>query len=217
MQQIHMALEALRFGGAMVYPLLLLAVLAVVVILDKAFVYWQFVRLPQPLLELVETYDFSWSELDRQLSGLDPRNYFQRFFRVTMNNRTKPVWWLESRASDEAQLIEDALSRGLWVLETVVTAAPLLGLLGTIAGMMSAFNLIGTSGLVDPTGVTGGVAQALIATALGLLIAIVALFAFNFFSRRQSQTLDKMERLGTRLVDHIRMAEDGQERSHETA
>ena len=51
MQQIHMALEALRFGGAMVYPLLLLAVLAVVVILDKAFVYWQFVRLPQPLLE----------------------------------------------------------------------------------------------------------------------------------------------------------------------
>lgn len=51
MQQIHMALEALRFGGAMVYPLLLLAVLAVVVILDKAFVYWQFVRLPQPLLD----------------------------------------------------------------------------------------------------------------------------------------------------------------------
>jgi biopolymer transport protein ExbB len=209
-------MEALRFGGAMVYPLLVLAVLAAIIILDKAFVYWRYVRLPQPLLELVETYDFSWSELERHMAGLDQRNYFQRFFRVAMNNRKKPVWWVESRASDEAQLIENALSRGLWVLETVVTAAPLLGLLGTIAGMMHAFNLIGASGLVDPTGVTGGVAQALIATALGLFIAVIALFAFNFFSRRQSQVLDEMERLGTRLVDHIRMAEGIRERVHET-
>ena len=201
----------------MVYPLLLLAVLAVVVILDKAFVYWRYVRLPGPLLELVETYDFSWSDLERQLTGLDQRNYFLRFFRVVMDNRGKPVWWVESRAGDEAQLIEKALSRGLWVLETIVTAAPLLGLLGTITGMMHAFNLIGTNGLVDPTGVTGGVAQALIATALGLFIAVIALFAFNFFSRRQSQMLDEMERLGTRLVDNIRMAEILQECTHETA
>lgn len=217
MQEIHLALEALKFGGAMVYPLLLLAVLAVVVMLDKAFVYWRYMRIPGPLLELVETYDFSWSDLERQLTGLDQRNYFMRFFRVVMDNRGKPVWWVESRAADEAQLIEKALSRGLWVLETIVTAAPLLGLLGTITGMMHAFNLIGNNGLVDPTGVTGGVAQALIATALGLFIAVIALFAYNYFSRRQAQTLDEMERLGTRLVDNIRMNEVFQECTHETA
>jgi biopolymer transport protein ExbB len=217
MQELHIALEALSFGGAMVYPLLLLAVLAAVVILDKWYVYWRYVRLPGPLLELVETYDFSWSELERQLTGLDQQNYFQRFFRVVMENRGKPVWWVESRAGDEAQLIENALSRGLWVLETIVTGAPLLGLLGTITGMMHAFNLIGINGLVDPSGVTGGVAQALIATALGLFIAVIALFAFNFFSRRQSQVLDEMERLGTRLVDNIRMANNFQEGTHETA
>ena len=141
------------------------------------------------------------------MTGLDRRNYFQRFLRVAMNNRKKPVWWVESRASDEAQLIENALGRGLWVLETIVTAAPLLGLVGTIVGMMHSFRLIGGTGLVNPTGITGGVAQALIATTLGLIIALVALFAFNFFSHRQSQVLDEMERLGTRLVDHIRMAE----------
>ncbi|MGA8829689.1 MAG: MotA/TolQ/ExbB proton channel family protein, partial [Syntrophobacteraceae bacterium] len=156
MQEIHVTLEALRFGGAMVYPLLLLAVLAVVVILDKAFVYWRFVRLPGPVLELVETYDFAWADLERQLTGLDRRNYFQRFFREVMDNRQRPVWWVESRAGDEAQLIERELSRGLWMLETTVTAAPLLGLLGTITGMMHAFNLIGNNGLVDPTGVTAG-------------------------------------------------------------
>ncbi len=208
MQDLQEAIAALKFGGAMVYPLLALAVLALVVVLDKAFVYRRYVRLPAALLELVETYGFAWDALERELAALGPRNYFTRFFRVILSNRAKPVWWVESRAGDEAQQIEKALSRGLWILETVVTAAPLLGLLGTITGMMHAFNLIGAAGLVDPTGVTGGVAQALIATALGLFIALIALFAFNFLSRLQAQTLDEMERLGTRLIDHIRMDAD---------
>ena len=73
------------------------------------------------------------------------------------------------------------------MLETIVTAAPLLGLLGTITGMIRAFRLFGAEGLVDPRGVTGGVAEALIATAVGLFIALVALFAFNYFSHRQGQ------------------------------
>ena len=103
----------------------------------------------------------------------------------------------------------------LWVLETIVTAAPLLGLMGTIGGMMDAFKIIGGSGIVNPTGVTGGVAQALIATAIGLMIAVIALFGFNYFSRVQSQTMDEMERLGTRLIDHIRLDQQGD--AHEAA
>jgi biopolymer transport protein ExbB len=209
MQDINEALQALKFGGAMVYPLLVLALLALIISIDKLFVYWRYVRLPQTLLNLVETYGFAWADLERALSTLAPNNYFARFFRVIIENRTKPAWWVESRAGDEAKLIENALSRGLWVLETIVTAAPLLGLLGTITGMMHSFQLIGGKGLVDPIGVTGGVAQALIATALGLLIAITALFAFNYFSQRQSQVLDEMERLGTRLLDNIRLDEAG--------
>jgi biopolymer transport protein ExbB len=83
-----------------------------------------------------------------------------------------------------------------------------MGLLGTITGMMQAFKVIGGSGLVAPTQVTAGVAQALIATALGLLIALFALFGFNFFARMQSQALDHLERLGSRLLDHIRLDEE---------
>jgi biopolymer transport protein ExbB len=208
MQDLHEALSALQFGGAMVYPLLFLALLALILVLDKAFVYWRYVHLPVSLFELVETYGFAWTDLANQLDKIGSRNYFGRFFRVILDNHAKPAWWVESRAGDEAQVIEKALSRGLWVLETTVTAAPLLGLLGTITGMMHSFNLIGAGGLVDPTGVTGGVAQALIATALGLFIALIALFAFNYFSRLQSQTLDEMERLGTRLIDNIRLGEN---------
>jgi biopolymer transport protein ExbB len=217
MQSLNEAIASLKFGGAVIYPLLLLAVLALVVSLDKFFVYWRYVALPKSLRKLIETYGFGWAELETNVGALGPRNYFARFFSVIMDNRQQPAWWVESRAGDEAQLIEKAMSRGLWVLETIVTAAPLLGLLGTIGGMMHSFKLIGGNGLVDPTGVTGGVAQALIATELGLFIAIVSLFAFNFFSRRQAQTLDEMERLGTRLMDHIRIGQSAQEPAREAA
>jgi biopolymer transport protein ExbB len=192
----------------MVYPLLALGAFAVIIILDRAVAYYRFLRLPPALLELVETYGFSWDELERRLQPLAPNNAYRRFFGVIASNRSQPAWWVESRAGDEAGNIEKVLGRGLWILETVVTAAPLMGLLGTITGMMQAFKVIGGSGLVAPTQVTSGVAQALISTALGLLIALFALFGFNFFARTQSQALDHLERLGSRLIDHIRLDEE---------
>jgi biopolymer transport protein ExbB len=204
-------LVALGAGGATVYPLLALAVLATVIAIEKAFVFWTRTRFPSAMVDLVETYGFAWEELERRLAGLRPGNYFALFFRVIVDNRQHPAWWVESRAADEASLIEKALGRWLWVLETIVTAAPLLGLLGTITGMIRAFKLFGNQGLVDPGGVTGGVAEALIATALGLFIALAALFAFNYFSQRQAQVMDEMERLGTRLIDHIRLDARGGE------
>ncbi len=210
MQDLHESWIAIKLGGVMIFPLSLLAVLALAIMLEKAVLYWRYARLSGELLDLVETYGFAWETLEHKLTALNQRNYFRRFFSVVLANRSRPAWWTESRAADEAQLIETALSRRLWVLETIVTAAPLLGLMGTIGGMMHAFQLIGGTGLVNPTGVTGGVAQALIATAIGLLIALISLFGFNYFSRLQAQTMDEMERLGTRLIDHIRLDQEDQ-------
>lgn len=127
---------------------------------------------------------------------------------MILENKKKPIWWLESRSADEAKLIEKQFAGGLWILETIVTAAPLLGLLGTIIGMMDSFKLIGSAGLLNvhgPDGVTAGVAQALIATAIGIFIAIYSLFAFNYFSRKQDQAMDELERIGTRALDHIKL------------
>ena len=202
------AIATLLIGGAMIYPLFALAVAAIAIILDKAILYGGRTRLPSPLIDIVETYGFAWDDLKRELMGMSPRNYARRFVAVIVAHRAQPAWWVESRAADEASLIEHALGRWLWVLETIVTAAPLLGLLGTIIGMIRAFNLFGRQGLVDPAGVTGGVAEALIATAVGLFVALLALFAFNFFARRQAQFMDELERLGTRLIDHIRLDQE---------
>lgn len=208
MNEISSAFNELRYAGAIVYPLLGLGIIAVLIIIDRAVAYYRSLRLPHSLADLVETYDFSWDEMDRQLAALARINVYRRFFAVIGDNRDRPAWWVESRAGDEAGEIEKGLGRGLWVLETVVTAAPLMGLLGTIMGMMAAFKVIGGSGLVAPTQVTSGVAQALISTALGLLIALPALFGFNFFARMQSRTLDHLERLGSKLIDHIRLDEE---------
>ncbi|HKO06194.1 MAG TPA: MotA/TolQ/ExbB proton channel family protein [Alphaproteobacteria bacterium] len=205
MDRLSETIAVLKAGGFAIYPLAALAVLAAVIILEKGFVFTVRTRLPAATAALIESYGFSWDELAGRLGGLGARNYFCIFLRVVLENRERPAWWVESRAADEASLIEKALGRWLWILETIVTAAPLLGLLGTITGMVRAFRLFGKEGLVDPAGVTGGVAEALIATAVGLFVALVALFAFNFFSHRQAQVMDEMERLGTRMVDHIRL------------
>lgn len=217
MNVLEHLLENLSVGGAMVYPLIALSILSLVIISDRGFTYWRYARLAASLRDIIESYEFSWSELEKMMEALDANNIFVRFFRVITSNRTRPVWWVESRASDEAGLIEKVLGRGMWALDTTVTAAPLLGLLGTIIGMIGSFNLFGSHGLVNPTGITGGVAQALIATALGIVIALFSLFGFNYFSRLQSQTLDEMERLGTRLVTRIQMDQHELESGHETA
>jgi len=215
MEQLNQTWMMLKLGGWIILPLSLLAIIALAILLEKAFVYWRFTRLSNDLLHLIETVGFKWQDLEKILSGLDKRHYYKRFFEVVMDNRHQPSWWTESRAADEAQLIEASLARRLWALETIVTAAPLLGLVGTVVGMMRAFKVIGSDGIVNPTAVTGGVAEALIATVVGLIIALVALFGFNYFSRLQAQTMDEIERLGTRLIDHIRL--DQQEKTHEIA
>jgi biopolymer transport protein ExbB len=205
MEDLKSVIAALRLGGAAIYPLLVLAVVAAVVIVEKSFVFATRTRLPASVLAAIDDDAVAWENFEPRLAGVPAPNYFGRFFRVISDNRKRPIWWLESRAAEEAAQIEQSLGRWLWVLETTVTAAPLLGLLGTITGMIRAFKLFGTEGLVDPRGVTGGVAEALIATAVGLFIALVALFAFNYFSHRQAAVMDDMEQFGTRLVNLIRL------------
>ena len=78
-------------------------------------------------------------------------------------------------------------NRGLSTLDTIITLAPLLGLLGTVTGMIRAFGLIGNQEIGMPTAITGGIAEALIATAFGLGIAIVALIPFNYLNARQEE------------------------------
>ena len=89
--------------------------------------------------------------------------------------------------------------RYLPILDTIITLAPLLGLLGTITGMISAFGIVSEAGLGQPHAITGGIAEALIATATGLLIAIMALIPYNYFRSKVERLTETLEEQSTRL------------------
>ena len=88
-------------------------------------------------------------------------------------------------------------------LDTIITIAPLLGLLGTVWGMINSFHVLARSGVSRPSGITAGVAEALLATATGLVIAIFTLIAFNYFQDRVKQITAEIEMRSTQLSNLI--------------
>lgn len=90
-------------------------------------------------------------------------------------------------------------NRGLSTLDTIITLAPLFGLLGTVTGMIRAFGLMGNQEIGVPAAITGGIAEALIATAFGLGIAILALIPFNYLNARQEELRHEVEDAATQL------------------
>jgi biopolymer transport protein ExbB len=95
------------------------------------------------------------------------------------------------------------LDRNLWVLDTAVTLGPLLGLLGTIIGMVESFNVLGASGTSNPNGVTGGIGHALTATACGLTIAIICVIFLNYFNKRIRMTVNQFDLIKSLLVSRF--------------
>lgn len=203
--------QAARVGGWVVYPLTLLAVIALVIILDRAWVFWRFAAIPRSDADLNLSRE---ADHIATLLRLPAQHALRRLLEPLVRNGTKPAWWIEARAGAIALEVQRDMTKGLWVLETIVTAAPLLGLLGTIVGMMHTFRLFGNNGPVNPGGVTGGVAQALVATAIGLVIALVSLFAFNYFSRRIDQLVDELEATAGAWLSDLKLE---QERQAETS
>ena len=91
------------------------------------------------------------------------------------------------------------LKKHLWMLDTIVTASPLLGLLGTILGIIDTFKALAQSGISDPSGVSAGIGTALFATALGISVALFGLLFFNLFQERIERLSDQMKVLILRL------------------
>ncbi|ACH84138.1 MULTISPECIES: MotA/TolQ/ExbB proton channel family protein [Acidithiobacillus] len=112
---------------------------------------------------------------------------------------------LASRLEESVLVLAPQLDRRLWLLDTIITLAPLLGLFGTIIGMFHAFSVLATPGHA-PTAVTGGVADALVATATGLFIAMLGLMAFNAFNNQVRQILLQLDSVKTMLLNRM----DGQ-------
>jgi biopolymer transport protein ExbB len=96
------------------------------------------------------------------------------------------------------------MDRNLWVLDTAVTLGPLLGLLGTIFGMIKTFNVLGGEGVGAGAGaVTGGIGEALVATGIGLFVAIVGLIFLNYFNKRVRLGVQQLELIKLTVVNRL--------------
>jgi biopolymer transport protein ExbB len=102
---------------------------------------------------------------------------------------------MESAAAEELRRMQ----RFTGVLDTMITVAPLLGIFGTVLGIIDSFEILGAAGIADPRAVTGGIAQALITTAFGLGIAILSVFPFNYFNSRVEEAAHQIEQYATSL------------------
>jgi biopolymer transport protein ExbB len=196
--------DAFRVGGWVIYPLTILAIVALAIMADRAYVFWRFGRIPNGAAG-TQAHGIHGGSL---ANALPQEHALRRLGHIFDDHGDAPLWRTEARIEAAASQIERDMSRGLWLLETIVTAAPLIGLLGTIVGMMRSFRLIGGDGLVSPAGVSGGVAQALVATAIGLIIALVSLFSFNYFSRRVDRLMDELESHANERLGDIRLARE---------
>lgn len=100
----------------------------------------------------------------------------------------------ESAGSAAIELQRHRLERFMPVLSTIITAAPMLGILGTVTGIISSFDLLSERAAVaDPRQVSGGIAEALLTTAAGLIVALVILFPYNVFRAQIDRTLGRLE------------------------
>lgn len=118
--------------------------------------------------------------------------------------------FMPDKAMEVAGIVEIThMKRGLPAMDTVITLAPLLGLLGTIVGMIDSFGIMAIQGIGQPHAVTGGVAEALICTAAGIFVAVMTLIPYNYFLTRTEIVTDSIERYATQTERALQEATAG--------
>ena len=179
-------------GGIVMWPLLLLSVLTVAITAERT-IFWTRVHGRKGLARLRSLNRALHDGNDRvvvELSRIDPSPYAELSSRLNGSNPD------EAQAIADAEEIRPRFDRGLVILSTIITAAPMLGILGTVIGIIQSFELLGgDASISDPRQVSGGIAEALITTACGLVVALMALFPYMIFRGQQERSIGRMESL----------------------
>ena len=185
-----------KAGGPIMYPILVVSLVALAVVLERIF-WWlgRWMRRDPKRIEKVFTAIEVGDVAEASRLSRDSRDPVLRMMWNGLNHQHAS---LQGALQVAAGIEIKRAGRFLVVMDTLVTLAPLLGLLGTIVGLMKAFGSLGNEELAVVT-VTGGIAEALIATACGLGIAIFSLIPFNFFTSRVSNLEFELQTAATNL------------------
>ncbi|MDH3217441.1 MAG: MotA/TolQ/ExbB proton channel family protein [Candidatus Krumholzibacteria bacterium] len=180
-------------GGPVMFPLALLSILGVGVVIEKLFSLRNKKVLTQEIIHCIEALR-SPSDIPMAIRTCDRhKSPLANILRAGLEEADSPVADVRMVMEDTGRREVKRLERYLVVLETVAAASPLLGLLGTVFGMIRVFSVISIAGVGEAGLLSGGIAEALITTAFGLSIGIPALVAFNFFDSRVENFVIKIE------------------------
>ena len=184
-------------GGPVMYPLLLCSVIVLTVIVER-FYFWIKTDIHSKRALVDEILELSrageWERVKEKTSDTD--DYLVRILISGILHREfSMAKAMEAAANDEIKRMRQFMA----ILDTMITVAPLLGIFGTVIGIIISFEILGTSGIEHPEAVTAGIAQALITTAAGLGIAILTVFPFNYFNSRIENAVLRIEKYATSL------------------
>jgi biopolymer transport protein ExbB len=184
-------------GGPVMYPLLACSIIALGVVIDRA-IFWLklgFQRRPSLVDDVLElSRQGDWESIRKKT--IDVKDYIVKILVSGILHREfSMIKAMEAAAADEIK----HMRRFMGVLDTMITVAPLLGIFGTVLGIISSFEVLGSAGIEHPQQVTTGIAQALITTAAGLGIAILSVFPYNYFNSRVENAAVLIEKYATSL------------------
>jgi biopolymer transport protein ExbB len=184
-------------GGPVMYPLLACSIIVLTVVIERFF-FWlgtdmkRNKKLVEEILELCRVGN--WESVRVKTKG--SRDFIIRILiNGILHREFSMTKAMESAAAEEIQRMRQFHS----VLDTMITVAPLLGIFGTVLGIIASFEVLGTTGIEHPEAVTAGIAQALITTAAGLGIAIFTVFPYNYFNSRVENAVLAIEKYATSL------------------
>lgn len=199
--------EIVRAGGLMMWPIITCSIVAAAIILERLWTLQDRRVLPPDLTRRVRELIAADQINDRIILALEQNSPLGKLLAVGLANRHRSRAMLMERLEDAGRHVVHELERFLNTLGTIAGVSPLLGLLGTVMGIIKSFNAIQAGGAGDPRALSGGIAEALVATAAGLCVAIPALFAYRYLRGRVERIVVEMEKDSVRLADAVEQAD----------
>ena len=185
------------------WPILLCSVVAMAIIGERLWSLQESRVIPTEISARVWQLVAAGELNDKHVAALEQNSPLGRVLAAGLMQRDKPRELVKEAVEDAGRHVVHELDQFLNMLGTIAAVSPLLGLLGTVIGIISAFNAITHGGVGDPRALSGGIGQALIATAAGLCVAIPSLVGYRYLRGRVDRLVIRMEKDALKLVQAI--------------
>jgi biopolymer transport protein ExbB len=195
--------EIVTAGGIVMAQIILCSILALAIILERFWTLREQRVVPAELTDKVWQWVENRSLSDKQIMALEQHSPLGRVLAAGLANRHRDRAVMIEAIEDAGRHVTHDLERYLNMLGTIAAISPLLGLLGTVTGMIRTFKAITVAGVGNPAAMAGGIAEALLTTAAGLLVAIPALVAYRYLRGRVDAHVIQMEKESIKLVQAI--------------